>query len=96
MARAQRHKRKLGDSANLSFVDDLVSALRRDVEEVPEGFVTVKELAKRSGRNADSVRGIVERLVANKEVESKKLRINTPNGVRTVLHIKPLKKISLP
>jgi hypothetical protein len=62
-------------------LNNLLKALGENVaEEIPEGWLTIEQIAKESDKSVWWARNTMKKLLEHKLVETKKMRISTGNG----------------
>lgn len=58
------------------------------VDEVPAGWATIKDIAATTGLSGDAVRGRVERLVTARKAGKQNFNVETAIGLKPVAHYK--------
>jgi predicted transcriptional regulator len=56
------------------------------IDEIPEGWESLDQIAKHLGRPEASVRGIIQKMMRDGELQRKQFRIRRANGVMKVWH----------
>jgi|7_EtaG_2_1085326.scaffolds.fasta_scaffold06841_3 hypothetical protein len=58
------------------------------VDEVPDGWATIRDIADDTGTSVDAIRKRVDGMVAKGEVDKKTFSIDTKVGIKLVAHYK--------
>ncbi len=85
MARANKNKN------NLDWLNQLRKEFSGPPESIPDGWLTVKQLAKESGMSEVHTRKVVAKGIENGTVEVKKFKIQTITRLMPVPHYKEKK-----
>tara|TARA_R100000808_G_C2096479_1_gene115017 strand:+ start:404 stop:676 length:273 start_codon:yes stop_codon:yes gene_type:complete len=87
MAKSKNRDRLDSDNKNLdSWVAHLESTLKED--EIPDGWATVRDVAKATNLSFYTIRGRLERMVQEKKAERKSFLVRIETGIRSVNHYK--------
>jgi transposase len=80
--------------ANMSaneWANAIARSMAKNVDEIPEGFYTTRQISKMTGRGLSSTKEIVERLVREGTAERKTFRVQTTSKQCPIPHYKIIK-----
>ena len=77
-------------SAN-EWADAIARSMAKNVDEVPEGFYTSKQIAKMTGKGISRTKQIIEKLVQEGTAEMKTFKIQTSSKQCPIPHYKIIK-----
>ena len=77
-------------SAN-EWADAMAKSIAKNVDEIPEGFYTSRQIAKMTGRGISSTKALIERLVNEGTAEMKTFKIQTASKQCPIPHYKIIK-----
>ena len=77
-------------SAN-EWADAIARSMAKNVDEVPEGFYTSKQIAQMTGKGISRTKEIIEKLIQEGTAEMKMFKIQAANRQCPIPHYKIIK-----
>jgi len=77
-------------SAN-EWANAIARSMAKNVDEIPEGFYTSRQIAKMTGRGISSAKALIEKLVNEGTAEVKIFKIQTASKQCPIPHYKIIK-----